>query len=332
MALRAMSTSCRRFVVLVLILLSTYLLSGIPDRSSPVLTSDQVTQQRELRNEHLLAVAGRIQKENGFVYLMFVNSGFSLIVKNWVCNVVSLNERILLRTLFVATDLQTVRELNIFLEELQIFVVSSVWTMGASFGSFEYYNIVLERMKVQNALIQAGISVHIIEADQIWQIDISPLISTQLKRCDVVVVHEGADMLSDENSAIKVCGGFYGVRASKRTKSFFNSYVSTYAAMLSNFANETAPLYLLPTFSDDQDHLTKMLIESNLTVKLAPKCFYAHGLWYDDTKLSAECPRPHILHNNYIIGTDNKIKRAKRHDQWFLLQSDGKEECLQSSS
>jgi hypothetical protein len=262
--------------------------------------------------------------------MMFLNAGFTGMVKNWICNIKTLDAQILQSVLFVATDDQPATELREFHSGLQIFVTPSNWTMSVSFGSFAYYSVVLERMLIQNILIQAGISVQIIEADQIWQTDVTPTLRNMLRECDILVVTEGPHVASDGSLGVKMCGGFYGIRAKKSMRNFFQDYITTYADKLAKFDHATEPLYLLPNFMDDQDYLTEMLARSVVDVLYVPKCFYVPGLWYEDEQMRGKCQRPSIIHNNYIIGTKKKIARAVKENHWFLAYSHGEQVCSHS--
>ena len=60
---------------------------------------------------------------------------------------------------------------------------------------------------------------------------------------------------------------------------------------------------------------------------MLPKSKYVSGRWYDGgvRQDSAEVRAyvrqhgvPYVINNNWIIGNENKIKRAKRWGHWFL--------------
>ncbi len=67
--------------------------------------------------------------------------------------------------------------------------------------------------------------------------------------------------------------------------------------------------------------LPKMLAKGEIkTVDLDP-CLYSSGLWYTQKKKHQEkCKSivPSVLNNNWIVGNQQKIKRAKAHKHWFL--------------
>jgi hypothetical protein len=61
---------------------------------------------------------------------------------------------------------------------------------------------------------------------------------------------------------------------------------------------------------------------------LGPKTVVA-GVWYSNAKVRAQHPTPSVILNNWIIGNDKKIERAKKWRHWFL---DSKNQCIDPSS
>lgn len=70
-----------------------------------------------------------------------------------------------------------------------------------------------------------------------------------------------------------------------------------------------------------QDVLPVLISDGKITVVDLDRCLFASGLWY---KRNAEYVRmcgsriPRVLNNNWIIGNERKIFRAKAAKHWFL--------------
>ena len=116
----------------------------------------------------LLNRCSLISESHGFVYLLFTNNAFVEMTKNWICNMQSIAPKVLMQTVVLADCSDTVMQLTEMEPRLNYFIYESDYGDAASFGTFAYYRIVLERLFIQNMIIQHGISVMIIESDQIW--------------------------------------------------------------------------------------------------------------------------------------------------------------------
>eukprot|EP00277_Geminigera_cryophila_P028047 CAMPEP_0179463774 /NCGR_PEP_ID=MMETSP0799-20121207/45741_1 /TAXON_ID=46947 /ORGANISM="Geminigera cryophila, Strain CCMP2564" /LENGTH=280 /DNA_ID=CAMNT_0021267195 /DNA_START=455 /DNA_END=1297 /DNA_ORIENTATION=- len=70
-----------------------------------------------------------------------------------------------------------------------------------------------------------------------------------------------------------------------------------------------------------EDILPVMLKHREITMINLDRCSYTSGLWYirktSHMQMCGSKP-PVILNNNYIVGNQNKINRAKQRKHWFL--------------
>ena len=277
------------------------------------------TVNQEIVDHTLGRNAQRISDENGFVYLMFLNSGFLEMVKSWVCNIERVAPEILHSVIFVSSDSKTSRDLHAFNSKLLLFTQHSPWTLAADFGTFAYYNTVLERMRVQLKLLQMDVTIMIIEADQIWFENINNDLRDEFLSSDLVVVEEGV-IEFDGQKITRVCGGFYGIRPN--IKEFFESYFLEYEASLRMHAELNGSAEKLQNFQDDQAFLTIYSKQNGIATRFLPSCVYVTGEWYAaSSSLRQLCPMPKVVHNNYIIGQENKVFRAKSNDHWYLSEN-----------
>ena len=264
----------------------------------------------------IITRAKEIMMKNNFVYMMFLNHGYTTITLNWICSVKTLNGKVLKNAIFIVSDFDTASILRNAHPDLNFFVQESSATLSRTeFGTFEYYSVVQARILVQNELIQAGVSIQIIEPDQIWLKDITSLLRHKLMQHDIVAGDETAFTSQHEK---KICGGFYGVRSTARTKRIFDSYTRQYTQYLSNFKAFEGKHGRIPHFEDDQVFLTKFLLSMEVKIDWLAHCDYANGLWFDKRAFRAHCPKPAVIHNNFIVGVRGKIGRAIFHDHWHL--------------
>ncbi|XP_045186447.1 uncharacterized protein LOC123544431 [Mercenaria mercenaria] len=71
---------------------------------------------------------------------------------------------------------------------------------------------------------------------------------------------------------------------------------------------------------NDQIFLSTLICEryANVTTELLTLDVYADGKWYSMTDAQREKLHPIVISNNWIIGNNNKINRAKKWNHWFL--------------
>ena len=266
--------------------------------------------------ELLVEQAQRIQDRVGFAYLMFINHAYINLAKSWICNVLLVQESALRETIIITPDYDIARQIRELNKALHVFVFESNATEAGSFGTFSYHRTVHERMRLQNLLIQRGINIMIIEADQVWLRPITKQLQPLFQRFDLLA----SDELHHSSPRQKyVCAGFYGISSTNRTRGFFESYFTQHTAQI-NFFQTTRNI---SDFTNDQVLLSQLLPASGLKVKWFDKCMYSNGMWYNSSSLRDECQgQLALLHNNYIVGNLQKIERAKKWKHWFLSSSD----------
>ena len=273
-----------------------------------------------IQRDTIASVASQIQLKDRFVFLMFLNDGFSDFIQNWFCNMVRVNEQVLTQTIFVTTGDYIARVVAELRPDLHVFSIRSPWKNPSSFGTFAYFKIVTERLRIQQHLLTSGINVFVIEADQIWRKDIRPIIDRYFFNETEIIGGEenGFGMKSSEEES-RICGGFFGIRSTSKTIAFFRKYLELYELHLER------EKYNLSEFEDDQAFLTRTAISSGISFSMFSSCEYANGLWFKASNFRSLCPDPFVLHNNYVIGAHEKLKRSKGQGYWFV---DGGGNCM----
>ena len=271
-----------------------------------------------LHTNELIRSARKIMEKNSFVYLLFLNEGFIEHTMNWICNIESVAPEILESTMFVSADFSTTRALLHFRNMLHTFTKPSAWTEAAPFGTFNYYRIVTERLEVENVLVQAGVNIQIIEADHIWSRSLNEKLG-QLMQEHMIVAGDETSFTGQDLK--KICGGFYGIASTAQTRRVFQAYLDDYKAYLDKFKGYAGiKSGRIPHFEDDQLFLSRITRENNLDVHWLGPCEYANGYWFESKSYQEKCPEPAILHNNFIVGSAQKARRASFIRKWYLSQ------------
>lgn len=252
-----------------------------------------------------------VNERNGFMYVMFVNRAYSQMARSWLCNILFLNPDVLRSTFIIADSFATVRELSSVRVTANYFVFETGRENDASFGTYNYYRVVMDRIMAEKVILNYGANIMIIEADQTWFSDLGPTIRSAFStQADLIAGDERSIALGEEKSYI--CGGFYGIAAS--ASGFFNNYVETHLKHLEFYENTTGVIDLI----NDQALLTTLAKEAKLKVFWFDKCDFATGKWFSSEKYRRACPRPKLIHNNYLVGNQVKIQRAKEYNHWFF--------------
>lgn len=211
--------------------------------------------------------------------------------------------------MFVVSDEVAGEELRRFYPDANLYVHKSS-IADVSYGTFEYFALTLERLQLQNQLIQAGVNVFLIEADAVWFSPIAEYMSGMIE-VDGIPIIAATDRSSDKPL---ISAGFIYFSAS--VASFFDDYTAAYAEIVRKFEGMEGRLDHI--HAGEQHLMTKMLRKRNIAVSWLDECHYARGEWYQDATFRVRCPHPKLIQNNYIAGNNNKISRAKEWKHWFL--------------
>ena len=263
---------------------------------------------RLFSKHELFQHAREISSSQGFVYLMFYNLGYLELVKSWLCNMRIVDGSVIRSTIFIASSKTAALQLQNFEPVARVYIHDyPVPEAAISYGTYKYFNITLERLLIQNELIQSGINVFIIEADAVWFSSISTYMRTLL---------EGEIVSADDRGigTPLISAGFLFFNS--RGARFFQEYVDTYASNLEAFKDFEGRFDHIDP--GEQHLMTRLIAQTHINVTWLDACHFARGEWYSDSNFRLSCPYPKVLQNNYIVGKEEKVRRAKEWGHWFL--------------
>jgi hypothetical protein len=254
-------------------------------------------------------LALKISSKNGFAYLLFYNMGYLELVKSFVCNLRVVDVTLLDSVIFIAGDTTSARALLAHDLSVQVFSQNFRIIEGVGCCGFPYFRVTLERLLVQNSLLQAGANIMVIEADAVWSSgSITNTIRHHLKTADFISADDSA-------GSRLISAGFLASKSTSEVRTLFKKYTNQYRDALMQYENTTGDVLL----QGEQWLLTQLLEkDTSLKVSWLDSCDFACGKWYDDSDYRARCPRPTVIQNNYIKGVGTKVARAKRWGQWFV--------------
>jgi len=264
-------------------------------------------------------VADVIIAQHEFMYLMFVNAAYMSLTKSWICNMFHVDERVLWSTVIYTEDTHTAKLLKKFAKylgfDLHVFTLPIPTSTAVEYGTYEYFALTLHRLEIQDALIQAGHDVMLIEADATW---FTADVHDELK-----LMFRQYEVFSSDNSVNpeifhEYSAGFSGYRGkSPEVRELFSYYTLSYAEKLSRHSVQKGVIGNV----GEQLHLMKIIRNYNVQVGWLDRCSYVSGVWYMGTE-KWPCPRPKVVQNNYIVGNDKKKERSKAWGHWFLSEDE----------
>jgi len=252
------------------------------------------------------------------VYLVYLDMSYLKLTLNWICNVDKF-QTVLNRTIFVAFDLtshnalqklsnsrkyQGKQGLRLVYEQYK--VKKQKWgKKEARYGGYLYFTMMLFRTRIEKLLLENGVNFFLVEADATWHLDPGDYLFNLAG--DVVALNDGYDGDRVINH------GFSSFRPRPRVLEFFKELERLQATKSRTGDNANEQYYMQTLLATNFTDLDVTYLDSNL---------FCNGREYLKKSPGFD---PWVRHNNYMIGTANKINRTKIGGWWYL---DKDEKCI----
>ena len=170
------------------------------------------------------------------------------------------------------------------------------------------------------ALLQLGYDVFWTDVDIHYFQDPIPHLLEFSKRFDIVIQSNAPPEEKARNGPERINSGFYLVKSNQRTIAAFQAIVDHAAA---SDRTEQPSFYAVLCYGHTKGS-DRSCVNTNLGVSVffLPRTTFANGLFYWKGKNSHEIlnlkKKPIVAHNNWIEGSDQKIKRMKEASMWLL--------------
>ena len=256
--------------------------------------------------------AKHILQHSQFIYFQCINSGYIQMTKSWICNVKKIGT-ILDRTVIVATDKQSYQSLKQFEPDLNVFLFEYESRHSMQYFYASYWRYVYLRTHIVQQFLHNNISLWMVESDSVWFDDPSKQLQS-VQDHDIVAIH---DDITSHNLGI----GFILLNVTQDTVAIWDTMVK----QLDYNVKEGKVVI-------EQDTLFKIIQESKARVKWLDIRQFPCGKWYDDKYTFHGLPfrfyanEPIVIQNNYIVGNEAKIQRAKKWGHWY--HNGVKDECI----
>lgn len=248
--------------------------------------------------------AAHIHHESGFLFIMFVDDAFLKMTLSWVCHVPN---SVLAKTLFMVSSTEVQTKLKQF--GAQYFkITSSTSSKDGSkiqYGQKAYYEVVNARARLVSQLLHRQLSVWIIESDSTWFADPARVLE-RFQNQDLVAGKDGEDQ--DEFPE----AGFVFLNSTSRTRKLWDGMVTWQRRAIDSMTEENAG-----DAGNEMLQLPEMLKQTKCTWSYFPESQFVSGKWYVNEKIRSSSS-PVVIQNNWIVGTQHKIHRAKLWGHWYL--------------
>lgn len=270
-----------------------------------------------------LREAKLIQEQQGLVGVCVVNAGFVNLTKSWLCNVKEFGSH--KYTLMIATDRQAFDELDRFrrLRKMQFALAlheidDRALTTSLSITQVAYWKWLVFRVELLKTLISNSIDVLLFETDAVWfKCAFDEWRKERISSKSVAVDIFG---VADGSSARQMGFGFLRIRSNQRTKALWTTLDSRFRDAVSKLHTDKDAARV----QSEQAILNELLKNSESTTKNAvsysmlPRSEYVDGSFYSDDIRRNSCPTPVLINNNFIVGVEAKVERARKWNHYFL--------------
>ncbi|CAH1802316.1 unnamed protein product [Owenia fusiformis] len=228
---------------------------------------------------------------------------------SWLCNTVNMSVHD--NVLIIATDEEALMKLQQDWPKVAsvMYPVNEDQKSNLNYNAANYVRYMLNRTNLLLALLAFNVPLFLFEVDAVWFASPFPLIHS-ISQYDLV----GAKIATKE----KMAGGFLYMKPIKDTIDVFMRVTNALQKYLDKYRsyrrNEK-----LPQAVNDQTLLNENLKYENgsarLNYTILDLNIVADGQWYNET---GNRSIPLVLNNNWVIGKEAKISRAKKFHHWFI--------------
>jgi FkbM family methyltransferase len=183
----------------------------------------------------------------------------------------------------------------------------------ANFGTHKFYNIMINKIEIiKNFLLKYKKCVIYSDTDIIYLQNIDTDINKFIKSNLDIQIQDDANMFVKKPSD-NLCAGFMFLKPTKKTYEVLNYILELLNKHKNNYKK------LQHRGGADQYALNLAIKEIKPKFDILDTKDYPNGARYFDNYDSIyKNYTPKIIHNNYIIGTKNKIERFKKYNLWFI--------------
>lgn len=276
----------------------------------------------------------------GTVSMTVVSESFIATARSWICNVDTAGIRPP-GIVWIAVD-EASRDAMSEVPDSETVYLSELGEgredAGTSYGTPGYWLLMLERTKLIREILERGVGIFAFETDQIWLRDPVPYVTR--------LVHGGdhVDVVGTLDTRHEIGGNFLYLNPTLATRRLWREVSTRFdkafqASKMDGHKALTSKKRKWRYIENDQSLLTRLtLFDEALRARGNAAVFraldldlFADGRWYGEDEKDhtayysgSKARAPVLINNNFLIGIDKKVERARRHGHWFLDDEDSR--------
>jgi hypothetical protein len=259
--------------------------------------------------------------KGGTIYLQYLDKSFVTMTKNWICNVLEF-KTVLPRTVFVVTDSIAYDALTLFSKSqvepkqnpplnvvLVPFTPQQANGKDLDYGTLQYYDLMLFRSGIDWQLMANGIEFMTVESDAVWHKDPS----------DIIFSTSGDIITSNDRppgEPTLISHGF----------SLFRNRPRVVELKLTILLKQEENFGATGDAGNEQGAIMELLAGefNDLKLNFLSTDLFVNGLRFTDPS----CSSCIVRQNNWVIGNQKKIERAKLAGFWYLKKENDVDVCF----
>lgn len=274
------------------------------------------------------------RRQGGSVSLTIVNEAFLETAQSWICNVDVGGIRPP-GVVWIATDdvayeaLRGVgRSETVRMREFR----GGTAARGTKYGTPGYWRLMLERTMLIGEILERGIGVFAFETDQIWMRDPVPFV----KR----LVHSGdeVDVVGTLDTRHEIGGNFLYLNPTLATRRVWGEVCRRFKRAFEQNKMERRSSKQRAYMENDQSILTKLVLfdegfktRNAVVLRTLDTQLFVDGRWYDESGkyyTDERARSPTMINNNFVVGIEEKKKRAMARGHWFVREGKCDEQAV----
>ncbi len=314
-------------------------------------TSDPRGSRRDKTLEKLKEIANLHATNDNHIVLLLATSGYYSLLHNFFCYVENIPRSSYFLPLIIVTSDEEVEQLahsfraGVFNTQ-NVYDITQLYLQTAEFGTLRYQQLMLARTEIAMELLLLGFSPVVADIDTVWlqnplsdlssNAKLSPELESTLSsspiRAVVRVNHSSPYDVAITDDDGEVCGCFVAINPTSRGLLFWKEVLNAHRNLVKNAMSKDSKLR---RFTDSEQKLLTSFIyghryKENLRYRLLSNISFPSGrVFFNNPWLlqgnksnsggidAIDISPVKIVHNNFVIGLENKIFRFEKRRLWM---------------
>lgn len=251
-----------------------------------------------------------VDPQTNIIAVTSVNAGYIDMASNWLCSMrkLGIKNYILYATDEEAEKYFKKRGENVYRYDARKITGGSLSAGSVKYGSVAYQELILARTKFVNMVLSMGYNTLLCDIDAVW-------IRNPFEYFDFA-----HDIEAQQEVDGRLCGGFILLMSTAKTVKLWHKVAEKHEKLVRTAESSH---HLANIDESEQTIFINLIPQMGVTVRKMDKNIFPPGLRFFGEQMSfrSRMPpgaHPAVVHNNYVIGHEKKVKRFKHFRLWFV--------------